>query len=112
MGNRIFLTEVNSPKVIVACKKCGLERNPASKGIVCNCGNRPESVEPRKLAEYEGSARALIAALKNAIAATNEKRFPFKISLQFPDQLESEQAEEPNSSSAADLGLKKGKWDR
>ena len=109
--NPIVLTKANAPQIIVACKKCGLGRNPASEGIVCNCGNRPERIEPRKLAEYEGSARALMAALKNAIAATDEKRFPFKISLQFPGEPASEQPKTANSN-AGNLGIQKGKWDR
>jgi hypothetical protein len=109
---RILLTKLNSPEVIVVCKRCGLERNPDAPGAVCNCGNRGV-LDPRQLATYTDSAHALIIALKNVIEATDEKRFPFKISLQYPGQLESgEQAEKPNPSSDADLGLKKGKWDR
>ena len=109
--NPIVLTKTNAPKIIVACKKCGLGRNPASEGIVCNCGNRPESVEPRKLAEYEGSARALMTALENAMTATDDNRFPFRISLQFPGEPPPEQPETLNPI-AGNLGIRKGKWDR
>lgn len=95
-----LLTKGDAPQVVVTCKFCGQKRNleSAEASLQCICGVRAKVSDPRKRAAYGWCAHNLVTELKNAIEATDEDKgeFPFKIWLQYPDQLDPEQPVEKN----------------
>jgi hypothetical protein len=105
------LTKADAPKVVVTCKVCGEKVNPESPELLqCHCGARAKVSDPFKRAAYGDCAHNLVKGLKDAIEATDEdkEQFPFKIWLQYPDQIEPEQPERnnPTDEGAEKLGMK------
>ena len=110
--NPRLLTMADAPEVIVECKFCGARANNPEfpqRLIQCiACGNSLRGNDPQKRAAYGDAAHNLVNGLKNAIEASDTKKeeFPFKIWLQFPDELEPEGPITASNEDPEKLGIK------